>query len=167
MLPALSGAESAPDSFSVLLNNSPFGPARPNNAPAGATADVLEFRSVVAEQGRNLFSLHDPATRRSVWVALHEVEKGLSVEAYDAGRERLTVTYQGRTLTLPLKRAVVTAQAVPVPAGAAPVVASGKAGAAITDTGRTRAELVRQELQRRRTKAGLPPVQTQSAKAGG
>jgi hypothetical protein len=101
-----------PDKLNSLLNNSPFGSSKAGGQVVGTGADQpLEFRAVLEEGGNKLYSIYDPATHRSTWVGLNDPANGFSVKTYDAGHENITVDYQGKTLTLAIKRAPAVAQA--------------------------------------------------------
>lgn len=102
----LTGApSSANQAMEGLLTNSPFGKAGANSTPTAAAAEPLEFRAVLEEtQGRS-FSIFERATRRSIWIDLNEAVYGISVKTFNVATESIVVAYQGKLLTLTLKRA--------------------------------------------------------------
>ena len=74
---------------------------------APESANGLEFRGVFTDQGEWFFSLYETGKRTSLWVGLNEPGNPFTVRSYDAAKETVTVEYQGRTLTLALKQAVI------------------------------------------------------------
>ncbi|MCC6416423.1 MAG: VCBS domain-containing protein [Opitutaceae bacterium] len=101
-----------------LLDNSPFGAAQSSTGPT-RTDTPVEFRGVFAEGGENFFNLYLAANSRSEWLGLGETYGDtLTVKAYDAANQQLTVELQGRPLTLSLGSAKRPAIA-PTPAAPA------------------------------------------------
>ena len=98
----LAGAANTPDLLTGLLARSPFGSTATNPASTIAVNQPLEFRAVLEEQGTQIFSIYDTATRRSTWVNLNYLTDGLRIEAYDDVHECIMVLYQGKTLRLSL-----------------------------------------------------------------
>lgn len=102
--------------LSGLVTNSPFGTGRSPGAATGVhSGEPFEFRAVVAEGDNKFFSIYDTATKRSNWVEVNDPVNGFSVKGYDAGKETITVDYQGKTMTLAIKRAPAVAQAMQQP----------------------------------------------------
>jgi hypothetical protein len=84
--------------------------------PAAATPvdQQIEFRGVMEERNRKLFSIYEIATRRSTWIEFNRSVDGIRVEAYDDAQELITVAYQGKSRVLSLKGAaqkIITAEA--------------------------------------------------------
>ncbi len=151
LLPLLSlvGSSQTADKYESLLRNPPFGGSAAVSAAVNAAGHSLEFRSRVVQGDRSFFSIYDHATRRATWLELNAPVDGLLIKEYDAPRGSISVTHQGRPLTLTLKRSVVLAQAVPA---VAPVVASASPPSvrptAEASSARQR-QLVIEELRRR------------------
>jgi hypothetical protein len=107
---------------SQLAAKSPFTAAPAAGAAAPAADNPLEFRGYM-ETGEGVqYRLYDPAKKAGVWVKLNARDPEFDVVAkqHDGKQETLTVEYQGRTLTLPVRKAKVVssgnaAQAVPPP----------------------------------------------------
>lgn len=118
----------AADPLAELVKNSPFGAPPAASAPA-AENQPLEFRGVFADGGEYFFSIYDPAERRSHWVGLAEPGLPFRIRAYDPGTQAVVAEYQGRQLTLALKKAPVAAApatlaAAPAPPSVQPVLAA-------------------------------------------
>jgi hypothetical protein len=96
---------------------SPFMPA--GGAPqvdAAPTQDAqLELRGIMASGDVTMFSIYDSTRRTSYWIRLNDAGHEFVVRNYDAGRDVVTVEYQGRTLTLGLKTAKVASAPVTQP----------------------------------------------------
>ncbi len=152
-LPALGAG---PINLDVLLSNSPFsGSAAP--ATGNTKADpTLEFRGMFVDRGETFFSLYDVSARSSLWVGLNEPGNPFVVQSYDSAKVQVTVQYQGKTTTLPLKQAKVTALASPAAAGnQAPAVPPPVMAAAPIEEA-SRLAAVAEEIRRRR--ASRPPT---------
>lgn len=96
-------------------------PFMPEGSAATATPTEnapLELRGIVATKSGTLFALYDPTKRQSVWVGLNEQGSDYVVKSYDANNDMVTVEYQGRSLTLPMKASKVESLG---PIAAAPV----------------------------------------------
>lgn len=156
-LPALAQTPAAP-SLQNLVQNSPFGTATPAGQ-AAAAAGPLEFRGTFVDRGERFFSIADTASRRAEWVSLNESGRPFVVKNYDADSETVTLDYQGRSMSLKLRTARITAMAMPPPQ----VVAQPQPGqspqptampaAAPTAPGATEAQRLAQvaeEIRRRR-----------------
>jgi hypothetical protein len=110
-----------------LAAKSPFmaGPAAAGTAPAENTP--LEFRGFMETAGGVQYRLYDPAKKSGIWVKLNErnADFGVVAKQHDSVKEALTIEFQGKTLTLPVRKAKVVssgnaAQAVPPAAAPAP-----------------------------------------------
>lgn len=111
--PALAQQTPAP-SLQNLLSNPPFGIATAGTgAPVAATP--LEFRGTFVDRGQRFFSLADPSTKKAEWVTLNETGHAFLVKGYDSENETITVDFQGRSLSLKLRTAKITAMALPPP----------------------------------------------------
>ena len=101
--------------LSGLVSNSPFGSSRAGVANGNAGGEPFEFRAVLEEKGSKFFSIFETATRRSNWVELNDPVNGFSVKGYDVAKETITVDYQGKSMTLAIKRAPAVAQVMQQP----------------------------------------------------
>lgn len=112
---------------SSLLENSPFVPAA---GPAAATVaeekSQLELCSIVRIGDEIEFNLYDSAAKKSTWAKLGESGHDFLIKAYDAQGSTITIDFQGRTLSLPLRQAKIGTMSMaslpqpPMPAGPRP-----------------------------------------------
>ncbi|MBL9212839.1 MAG: hypothetical protein JNL92_20425 [Opitutaceae bacterium] len=109
-----------------LAAKSPFiaGPAA--GGTVAAENNPLEFRGYMETAGGIQYRLYDPAKKSGIWVKLNERNADLGVVAkqHDSAKETLTIEYQGKTLTLPVRKAKVVSSgnvAQAAPPAAAPV----------------------------------------------
>jgi xanthine/CO dehydrogenase XdhC/CoxF family maturation factor len=146
--------DSAAQAIDSLLRNSPFG--NPGSAPASAdnSGQQFEFRGVVDDGGNLLFSVYEPATRRSRWLAVGESSEAVTVRSFDAQNNSLTIEHQARTLTLALRKAPPSPNAPRPPvmvAGAQPQAAPVAAAApAAPPENAQRLQQIAEEIRRRR-----------------
>ena len=159
----LAGAGTMAEKMSGLLSNSPFGSVRTGVAGGNASAEPLEFRSVLEENGSKLFSVYETSTHRSNWVELNDPVNGFAIKGYDAAKDNITVEYQGKTMTLALKRAPAVAQVAPQipPPGPNGAVAPGNfAGGpgGPTAVDQQRIQQIQEEIRRRRALRSQPSV---------
>jgi len=108
-----------------LTSKSPFLPANAAVDPGSAEATPLELRGILADAGGYRFSIYDPARHTGQWVRLNEPGHDFTVRTHDVARDTVTLDYQGRVLTLPLRTAKVTGLAVTEPAAGAAGAATG------------------------------------------
>jgi hypothetical protein len=128
----------------------------------------LELRGMVATKHGNLFAIFDPTKRQSLWVGLNEQGSDFVVRNYDANNEMITVDYQGRTLTLPMKASKVESLGpLPNPAQVNVMNRPGQirpANAMVSAADEARrlesvaAEVRRRRMMRQAAQAGLPPA---------
>jgi hypothetical protein len=154
----LAGADSTtPEKMNGLLSNSPFGSARAGasgTTPGGG--EPFEFRAVLEEHGSKFFSIYETATRRSNWVELNDPLNGFAVKGYDSVKGSITVEYQGKPMTLAIKRAPAVAQAMQQPPpqpGPNAVMPPGNnlgAQAGPTAVDQQRIQQIQEEIRRRR-----------------
>lgn len=175
LLAAAAGAQD----LQGLLDNSPFGKARTNAAGAAETGGQLEFRGVAEENGVLWFSLYDTATKRSTWVRRDAAGTGPAIRAYDPATPAVTIEYQSKTLTLPLRRAPQIAVAPqpqqggsgPVPGN--PVVIGGAVSGGPAPMDAARIQQIQEEIRRRRAlrqqaiQPNAPPTPTGQPVPGG
>lgn len=163
-----------------LLSNSPFGSPKTGVLGANSGAEPFEFRAVLEENGSKFFSIYETATKRSNWVEINDPVNGFSVKGYDGAKENITVEYQGKVMTLAIKRAPAVPQAIqqpmPVPGQngvPAPGPVPGQVGPTTAD--QQRIQQIQEEIRRRRalrnqaatpqpgTNAGPQPMPPNSA----
>ena len=126
-------ALAAPANLESLLQNSPFG--NPGAAGGGTRPDAtLEFRGVLLDRGEPFFSLYETSSHSSLWVGLNEPGNPFKVQGYDRDKGTVTVEYQSRTLTLPLKQAKIVALTPVLPAGPNPNMPGNSSGPMPTGT---------------------------------
>lgn len=138
-----------------LLSNSPFG-APKTVAGAASGTEPFEFRAVLEENGNKFFSIYDTATRRSNWVEFNDPVNGFSVKTYDSAKEVVMIEYQGKVMTLAIKRAPAVPQAIQQPpqvsgqnvAAGGPVPLPGQVGPTTVD--QQRIQQIQEEIRRRR-----------------
>ena len=130
----------ASGSLQELMERSPFGGAEAGPAANPAAEQPLQFRGVMEERGKRIFSIYDPAAHRSCWVNLNEPTYGFSVISYDEANLSVTVDFCGNRLTLPIVRLQNSAKAI------APVM---NHAATFNDIAppKTRAERLEEELR--------------------
>ena len=128
LLSALLGLVPGPAAHATdpLAPSSPFlPPALAGTAAAEITP--LELRGILVDDGGYRFSVFDPVRHTGTWARLNEPGHDFVIRAHDVARDMITLDYQGRVLTLPLRMAKVAAA---TPGG--PAVATGTSGAAPT-----------------------------------
>ncbi|HEY4245443.1 MAG TPA: hypothetical protein VGM64_01240 [Lacunisphaera sp.] len=159
--------------LSGLVNNSPFGTLRSGGAGGNASTEPFEFRAILEENNNKFFSIYETATRRSNWVELNDPVNGFSIKSYDAGKQAITVDYQGKAMTLAIKQAPAVAQVYqapppqtgPVPVMQTPGNPSLQAGPTMpTAIDQQRIQQIQEEIRRRRAlrnQAIVPNVNSQ------
>jgi len=147
----------------ALAPSSPFLPPAAAGAPAENTP--LELRGILVDQGGYLFSIYDPVRHTGTWSRLNETGHDFVVRTHDAGRDEVTVDYQGRVLTLPLHAAKVAA-AGGAPAGGGPAVGAGPtvvlnptAADEAARFNRVKEEIARRRARREQANGPTPPQQ--------
>lgn len=168
VVPALAqtptAAPTAP-SLQNLVQNSPFGSATPAGQGAAA-AGPLEFRGTFVDRGERFFSILDTGSRRAEWVSLNEGGHAFQVKSYDPDSETVALDYQGRSLSLKLRTARITAMAVPPPQAPTPQPGVAIGAPAVVAPGPSTTEAQRlaqvaEEIRRRRAlrqQAQQPPA---------
>jgi len=106
---------SAAGQLDSLLSNSPFGSAKSSGQPADTATQPLEFRGVLEENGQQIFSIYDTATKRSRWVGINAASDDFVVKSYDAGANSISLDQHGRVLALTLKTGPKVVQNMPPP----------------------------------------------------
>jgi hypothetical protein len=106
----------------------PASPFAPPDGVAAVTGEnqPLELRGILMDSAGYRFSVYDPVKKTGQWVRLNETGYNFTVRVHDVARDTITLDYQGRTLTLPLRNAKVVGMAVPtVPTEPVATSASG------------------------------------------
>jgi len=112
-----------------LAAKSPFTAAPATGAAAAAENTPLEFRGYMEMAGGVQYRLYDPAKKSGIWVTLNarNADFGVVAKQHDSAKETLTIEYQGKTLTLPVRKAKVVSSGnagQAVPPAAVPVQAN-------------------------------------------
>jgi hypothetical protein len=148
------------DAAVELAPRSPFVPAGSPVPVAPVEGGVIELSGII-DGGANgpRFGITETETKKSRWVGLNEMGDGYVVRSYSnvGGRDEVVVEYQGRRLTLGLKKSRVAT--LRGPAAALSTAANPAANAALTrpvttsptrESEQARLEAVAAELERRR-----------------
>jgi hypothetical protein len=92
----------ASGSLQELMERSPFGGAEAGPAANPAAEQPLQFRGVIEERGKRIFSIYQISSRRSMWMDLKRQTEGIRIESYDETQEWISVLYLGKSYRLPL-----------------------------------------------------------------
>jgi len=152
-----------------LAPSSPFLPPETVGTAAATENTPLELRGILVDEGGYRFSIFDPVKHTGTWARLNEAGYDFLVKAHDAAHDTITLSYQGRTMTLPLHTAkVVVAPAGPADPAAETVVRGGNvpmpvgAGKLSPAEEAARFNAIREEIARRRAlrmqAGGQPPA---------
>lgn len=152
-----------------LLSNSPFGSAKSNQA-ADTTTQPLEFRGVLEENGQQVFSVYDTATKRSRWVGLNAANEDFVIKSYDAEAHTISLEQRGRVLALTLKSGPKVVQNFPqLPQPGMQPGANGQPGQILPNgaVGKgpeaQRLQQIADEIRRRRALRQQPPQMPNAA----
>ena len=104
---------------------SPFAPPDGGSTVANPENQPLELRGILMDGSGYRFSVYDPTKHTGQWVRLNEAGHDFTVRTHDVARDTITLDYQGRTLTLPLRSAKVVGMAVPIESPTGPAPGSG------------------------------------------
>ena len=150
-----------------LAPSSPFLPPETVGTAAATENTPLELRGILVDEGGYRFSIFDPVKHTGTWARLNEAGYDFLVKAHDAAHDTITLSYQGRTMTLPLHTAKVVVVAPVEPGKVAPQI-EGSAMMPVGATKLTPAEeaarfnAIREEIARRRAlrmqAGGQPPA---------
>jgi hypothetical protein len=97
-----------------LVSHSPFGEGK-----AGANGErtgALEFRGYYVDNGITYFSIYNPASKSSVWVAEGETSTSpftVSVKKFDPEKNTVTLESAGQSMRLSLHEAVIIKMELP------------------------------------------------------
>jgi hypothetical protein len=122
-----------------LVTRSPFGEGKAG--ASGQRSGSLEFRGYYVDNGITYFSIYNPSSKSSVWVAQGETSTSpfaVSVKNFDSEKNAVTLESNGQSMNLSLHEAVIVKMDLPAtPAatpnnnnGAAPVAATAVVGGA-------------------------------------
>ena len=122
-----------------LVTHSPFGEGKAG--AGGQRTGSLEFRGYYVDNGITYFSIYNPSSKSSVWVAQGETSTSpfaVSVKNFDSEKNAVTLESNGQSMNLSLHEAVIVKMDLPAtPAatpnnnnGAAPVAATAVLGSA-------------------------------------
>lgn len=100
----------------IVAMPSPFLPTSADATALAAPAPI-EFTGYLVEHDGARFRVGDPARRTLRWIRLNEADPEIGVVArrHDAEQELLFVEYQGRALTLTMRRPKITGAPAPTP----------------------------------------------------
>jgi hypothetical protein len=101
----------------------PSGPVQPQVGDRELEALQLSGISVIGSQ--QSFNLTDSISKKSFWVSLNETVNGFRVVSFDPQNDSVVVHRGAFSRVVPLRRAVIAVQAVPVPVPAASPPAEG------------------------------------------
>jgi hypothetical protein len=129
-----------------LVTRSPFGEGKAG--AGGQRTGSLEFRGYYVDNGITYFSIYNPSSKSSVWVAQGETSTSpfaVSVKNFDPEKNAVTLESNGQSMNLSLHESVIVKMELPAipttpqannngaaPAAATAVVGSGTAGQAPT-----------------------------------
>ncbi len=121
--PGLAGGGGA---WGQLAAKSPFLPAAGAAAAAAPAADQpLEFRGYMETSEGTRYRIYDPAKKTGIWVMLNQADRefGVTAKRHDPEQNTLELEFQGRALTLAMRKPKIVSsgsapQVLPAPAGA-------------------------------------------------
>jgi len=121
-----------------LVTRSPFGEGK--TGAGGERVGSLEFRGYYVDNGITYFSIYNPSSKSSVWVAQGETSTSpfaVSVKNFDSEKNAVTLESNGQSMRLSLHEAVIVKMDLPAtPAaspnnnGAAPIATTAVVGSA-------------------------------------
>jgi hypothetical protein len=152
-----------------LVTRSPFGEGK--TGAGGERVGSLEFRGYYVDNGITYFSIYNPSSKSSVWVAQGEASTSpfaVSVKNFDPEKNAVTLESNGQSMRLALHESVIVKMELPAipatpPAGnnnanpqaATGVVGSGNAGQApTTEQAQNFKDSMRQRWQDRQNQNG-------------
>jgi len=116
-----------------LVTRSPFGEGK--TGAGGQRTGSLEFRGYYVDNGITYFSIYNPSSKSSVWVAEGEVSTGpfaVSVKNFDPEKNTMTLESNGQSMNLSLHEAVIVKMELPATPNSAPPNNNGAAPAVTT-----------------------------------
>ena len=123
-----------------LVTRSPFGEGKAG--AGGQRTGSLELRGYYVDNGITYFSIYNPSSKSSVWVAQGETSTSpfaVSVKNFDPDKNAVTLESNGQSMNLSLHESVIVKMELPATPttsqannnGAAPVAATAVVGSAI------------------------------------
>jgi len=116
-----------------LVTHSPFGENK--TGPGGERAGSLEFRGYYVDNGITYFSIYNPSSKSSVWVAEGEVSTSpfaVSVKNFDPDKNAVTLESNGQSMRIVLHDPVILKMELPATPVANPANNNGATPAAAT-----------------------------------
>jgi len=97
-----------------LVTRSPFGEGK--TGASGERVGSLEFRGYYVDNGITYFSIYNPSSKSSVWVAQGETSTGpfaVSVKNFDPDKNTVTLESSGQSMRLALHEPVILKMELP------------------------------------------------------
>jgi len=116
-----------------LVTHSPFGESK--TGPGGERVGSLEFRGYYVDNGITYFSIYNPSSKSSVWVAEGEVSTSpfaVSVKNFDPDKNAVTLESNGQSMRIVLHDPVILKMELPATPVANPANNNGATPAAAT-----------------------------------
>jgi hypothetical protein len=116
-----------------LVTHSPFGESK--TGPGGERVGSLEFRGYYVDNGITYFSIYNPSSKSSVWVAEGEVSTSpfaVSVKNFDPDKNAVTLESNGQSMRIVLHDPVILKMELPATPVATPANNNGATPAAAT-----------------------------------
>lgn len=108
--------------WAQLSSNSPFTNAQAAAAAAPQQQNPIEFAGYLTTKDGIMYVVRDPVKKASTFLKLNERDSafGVVVKQHDVSQNTLTIEYQGRPMTLEVKKAKIASSGnmpmVPMPA---------------------------------------------------
>jgi hypothetical protein len=100
--------------FGQLADTSPFlAPGMADSAAAAAGGGTLELRGIMSTEDGLRFCIYEPAKKISSWVGVNESGHDYLVKGADQAHDTVTLQAAGRTFTVALHQAKITALSGP------------------------------------------------------
>ena len=116
-----------------LVNHSPFGEGK--TGAGGERVGSLEFRGYYVDNGITYFSIYNPSSKSSVWVAEGETSTSpfaVSVKSFDSDKNAVTLESNGQSMRLALHDPVILKMELPATPVATPANNNGATPTAMT-----------------------------------
>ncbi len=116
-----------------LVTRSPFGEGK--TGAGGERVGSLEFRGYYVDNGITYFSIYNPSSKSSVWVAEGEVSTTpfvVSVKNFDPDKNAVTLESNGQSMRIALHDPVILKMELPATPVATPANNNGATPAAAT-----------------------------------
>ena len=109
-----------------LVSHSPFGEGK--TGAGGERVGSLEFRGYYVDNGITYFSIYNPSSKSSVWVAQGEASTtpfAVSVKSFNPEKNAVTLESNGQSMNLSLHESVIVKMELPATPAAAPANNNG------------------------------------------